>query len=61
MATDLWVRIAKVSEYLAADEKSPMLVYSFRLIKSWTENYSNDSDALVLRDIGCYLLGKLTL
>lgn len=36
-----------------------MLSYSFALIKSWTEVY--DTNTLVLRDIGCYLLSKLTL
>lgn len=59
MATELWIRIAKLGEHLVVDERNPILLYSFSLIKSWTEIY--DVNAFVLRDIGCYLLSKLAL
>ena len=59
MATDLWLRIAKLAIHLVVDESNQLLAYSFALIRSWIETYNTDNNALILRDIGCYLLVKL--
>jgi hypothetical protein len=59
MAIVAWIKIAKLTESYCNYKDNAMLLYSFELIKNWTQIF--DINNLKIRDVGCEVLLKLKL